>query len=298
MSTPMSPVLVLVAGAAVGLGLALVVRAVVPAMPDPLSTLARRRALGSARADLAGQVPPTRREVTLAWAVDRLGLARYVSDLQLVDETAAGLLVRKVGYAVLGLAFPPVLVALMAVVGLALPWVVPTLFGVVLGAVLFLVPDVDLRHRAAVAREDLRAELSVYLELVALERAADSGASEALDRAAAVGDSRFFGLMRDELVRSQLRGEPAWRSFDRLATRVGVDELADVADIMRLTGEDGASVYSTLRARAASLRGALLTQEAAKANAASEQMVVPVALLGVAFLLLLGYPAFARIVFG
>jgi ABC-type antimicrobial peptide transport system permease subunit len=187
---------------------------------------------------------------------------------------------------------------LMAVVGLALPWVVPTLFGVVLGAVLFLVPDVDLRHRAAVAREDLRAELSVYLELVALERAADSGASEALDRAAAVGDSRFFGLMRDELVRSQLRGEPAWRSFDRLATRVGVDELADVADIMRLTGEDGASVYSTLRARAASLRGALLTQEAAKANAASEQMVVPVALLGVAFLLLLGYPAFARIVFG
>lgn len=294
----MSVAPVLVAGALAGLGLALVVRALVPEVPDPVTALARRRALTGSRADQVAAWPATRRDAALAQLVEQLGLTRHTADLELVGETAATLLLRKLGYTMLGLAFPPVLASLMALTGLSLPWPVPAALGAVLGVVLFVVPDLDLRHRANLARVDVRAELGVYLELVALERAADAGSSEALERAAAVGDSRFFGLVRDELMRSQLRGEPAWLSFERLADRVGVHELADVADIMRLTGEDGAAVYGTLRARATSLRGTLLTQEAAKANAASEQMVVPVALLGIAFLLLLGYPAFARIVFG
>jgi hypothetical protein len=75
-------------------------------------------------------------------------------------------------------------------------------------------------------------------------------------------------------------------------------ELDDVAEIMRLSGEDGAAVYATLRARAASLRTALLTDAAAEANAASEHMIMPVAFLGVTFMALLGYPAFARVLFG
>ena len=79
---------------------------------------------------------------------------------------------------------------------------------------------------------------------------------------------------------------------------MGVAELGDLADIMRLSGEDGAAVYTTLRARAASLRSQLLSADAAAANAASEHMIVPVALLGIAFMALIGYPAFARILFG
>jgi ribosome-interacting GTPase 1 len=67
---------------------------------------------------------------------------------------------------------------------------------------------------------------------------------------------------------------------------------------MRLSGHDGAAVYGTLRARAASLRTQLLSATAAEANAASEHMTVPVALLGVAFMALIGYPAFARILTG
>ena len=77
-----------------------------------------------------------------------------------------------------------------------------------------------------------------------------------------------------------------------------VPELGDVADIMRLSGEDGAAVYATLRARATSLRTALLNADTARSNAASEHMVVPVALLGLTFMVLLGFPALYRIVFG
>jgi hypothetical protein len=36
----------------------------------------------------------------------------------------------------------------------------------------------------------------------------------------------------------------------------------------------------------------------AKANAASEHMVVPAALLGIAFMALIAYPALTRILFG
>ena len=52
----------------------------------------------------------------------------------------------------------------------------------------------------------------------------------------------------------------------------------------RVPGQDGAAVYATLRARAASLRTQMLATRTAQANAASEHMVVPVALLGVAFM--------------
>lgn len=294
----MSAYAVLAAGALVGAGMAAVAWWCTPLVPDPLAAAQRRRALADARAIGAVPQPARRWAEALDRAAHHLGLARYKNDLALLAWTPADRLLRKLGYALLGLLFPPLLLTAMALLGLRLPVTVPTLAGIVLAAVLFVVPDVDLRRRAADARQELRHTLWVYLELVALERAGDAGVGAALERAAAVGDSRFFVLVRDELTRTQLTGEPPWRGFERLGDRVAVPELADVCDIMRLTGEDGAAVYGTLRARAASLRGALLNEDAARANATSEHMVVPVALLGLAFLLLLGYPAFARIVFG
>jgi len=177
------------------------------------------------------------------------------------------------------------------------PLVIPTVASLVMAAVLFLVPDVDLRHKAAALREQLRAAVCAYLELVALERAGDAGAIEALERAARIGDSPAFRRISDALLRAELAGQPPWAGLADLAVEVGVPELGDIADIMRLSGEDGAAVYGTLRARAASLRNQLLTARAAQANVASEHMIVPVALLGIAFMALIGYPAFSRILF-
>ena len=132
-----------------------------------------------------------------------------------------------------------------------------------------MVPDLDLRRRAAAARDELRHAVCVYLELVALERAGDAGTVEALERAATVGDSPAFVRIRDALTRAELAGQPPWTGLAELADAVGVPELGDLADIMRLSGEDGAAVYATLRARAASLRTQLLAANAAAANAAS-----------------------------
>ena len=276
---------VALAGAVTGAGAGCVLASLVPTSPDLKAALANLR---------PEPVSAPRRDVRLG-ILSRLDLPSR--DLELVGDSPDRFLLKKLLFGALGLAFPPVLAALMAIIGLSLPLVIPGLASLALGAALFFAPDLDVRRRAAAAREEMRRAVCVYLELVALERVADAGTAEALQRAADVGDGLAFGLIRDALVRAQLGGRPAWQGLASLGERVQLPELADVADIMRVSGEDGAAVYTTLRARAASLRTAVLTASAAEANAASERMIMPVALLGIAFMGLLGYPAFARILF-
>ena len=71
-------------------------------------------------------------------------------------------------------------------------------------------------------------------------------------------------------------------------------ELDDFADIMRLSGEEGASVYANLRARSAAMRTAMLNDELAEANAVGERMSIPGSLLGVIFMALLVAPSLLR----
>ena len=60
------------------------------------------------------------------------------------------------GYALVGLAFPPMMAALLAVAGVSAPPVLPVGVGLVSAGVLSLVPDVELRRRAATARAAMR----------------------------------------------------------------------------------------------------------------------------------------------
>ena len=289
---------IVVAGVATGAGAALMVTGLLPTTPDLQSALAR---LGGT-ASVADPQVPTRRPgwvgARLPMLATGLGLSRYRADLDLIGEAPETLALRKVAFALLGLAFPPVLVVSMAVIGLSMPLAIPGLASLGLASLLFFAPDLDVRRRAVATRAEMRRAVCVYLELVALERVADAGTTEALHRAADIGDGRAFSLLRDALLRAQLNGLPPWQGLARLAEELRVPELGDVADIMRLSGEDGAAVYATLRARAASLRGTILSAAEADANAASEHMIMPVAALGVTFMVLLGYPAFARILYG
>ena len=306
----------LLAGAFTGTGLALVIAGLRPAPPDLAAALQRLdNGLASSHPDAANGpltsndssmasrlASPlvrwlTRRDALAGRAGGRLGLARHAADLRLLGESVEQLVVRKLAYGLVGLAFPPVLATLMALIGLRLPWPIPAGAAVVFAAMLFLAPDLDVRQRANAVRDELRRASAAYLELVALERAADAGASEALDRAATIGVTPAFERLQDALTRAHLAGHPSWFGLTQLGEQSGVTELVDIADIMRLSGQDGAAVYATLRARATSLRTAQTTQATAAANAASEHMVIPVGLLGLIFLVLIGYPAFARIVF-
>jgi hypothetical protein len=291
----------LLAGALVGLGLTLMVAGLRRPVPDLAAAVARLTspAAGAAPTSRAAAVPVDR---ALAGLAERLAVSlrldRHRADLALTGSSVTGIALAKLGYAAVGLTFPVLMVSILTIAGLAVPFVVPVAAGLALGAAMSFLPDVELRRRAALARLQMRRTVCVYLELVALERAADAGAVESLERAAAIGEGPGFAHIRDALLRARLEGRTPWQQLSTLADELAVPELGDVADIMRLSGEDGAAVLPTLRARAASLRTALLQADVAAANEASERMSVPVALLGVAFMALLGFPALWRILLG
>jgi hypothetical protein len=303
----------LLSGALMGIGLTAILAGLRRPEPDLAAAVARLASppgLGpggaAVLAGAAGVGPHPGAGSALEHAVQQLAarlavalrLDRHRSDLALTGTTPARMATEKLGYGILGLAFPMLMSAILAVAGLSVPLVFPAFAGLALGAALSLLPEVDLRRRAALARLQMRRTVCAYLELVALERAADAGAVEALERAAAIGHGPGFGHIREALLRARLEGRTPWVQLSALAEELVVPELGDVADIMRLSGEDGAAVLPTLRARAASLRTSLLQADVAAANEASERMSIPVALLGVAFMALLGFPALWRILFG
>ena len=75
-------------------------------------------------------------------------------------------------------------------------------------------------------------------------------------------------------------------------------ELGDLADIVRLSGEEGAQIYGQLRARSAAMRAAMLNDEVAHANAVGEKLSIPMSILGVIFLMILIAPALLRVMGG
>lgn len=297
--------LTVLVGSTGGLGLALLVRELLPAQPQ-LAAALDRLAPPSPHTAPAADEPVGDAAGTRALET-RVGLLaqRHLSALPLQAVPARELALlqipvarhvgQKVLLALLALLFPVLFTALLLAAGVGLPLVFPALSSLLLAVALFLLPDLEVRRKAAAAREEFARATSAYLDLTALERAAGAGATQALEQAATVGDSWVFIRLREQLIRARLSGTAPWDGLHELATELALPELSDLADIMRLSGEEGAAVADTLRARSRGLRTALLTREQTRANEDSERMVVPVAVLGLIFLMLVGAPAIVRI---
>jgi Flp pilus assembly protein TadB len=213
----------------------------------------------------------------------------------MLDRPTEVFFAAKAGFAVLGLALPTALLVLLWLLGLTPPPIVPVILPLAAAAVLFLVPDLMVRSEAAKARTDFRQAVAAYLELVALERAADGGPADSLERAAAIGHGRDFTRIANALHRARLLGVPPWTALAELAEATGTEDLRDLADIVALAGDDGAAIYTTLAAKAAALRTRALAAAQAEANAASERLTLPAVALGLGFVLLVAYPALARV---
>jgi len=119
-----------------------------------------------------------------------------------------------------------------------------------------------------------------------------------MERATEVGDCWLFTRIEQTLARTGWSGEAPWTALRGLAEELGLPALHDVADIMRLSGEEGAQVAAHLSSRAKELRDAALAQEITEANQVSERMTVPMTLLVFVFTALLVTPPLMRIFFG
>ncbi|WP_051740057.1 type II secretion system F family protein [Kitasatospora sp. MBT66] len=288
----------LVAGAAVGGGLVVAVAGLLPARAD-LGDVMRRLDAGRVEHLGAPAVAPT-------GLFDKLGLKLLTQvgegavrlprrELDLIGRSPSHHVGLKIGMALVGLLMPTFVLLGTIVLGTGLPVAVPAIGALALATLFWMLPDIQARQLAAEARSEFRTAIASFLELVSLERAADAGPIEALTRAASVGDGWVFHRLRGALDAAELAGIPPWEGLRQLSEDLGVPELGAPADIMAVAGEEGAAVYSTLQAQAASLRGALLTEAQAEANTASEKMILPVSLLVIIMSSFIAYPMIIKI---
>jgi hypothetical protein len=216
------------------------------------------------------------------------------ADLALLGQDRESWLASKVGCGVLGLVVFPLVGALLSISG-KLSVTVPVAVSIALGIGLFFAPDLVTRVNAKERRADFRHALASYLDLVALERGAGAGPTEALESAAEIGTGWAFQRLRLALDQARRAGAPPWTALAVLAAQTGISELADLADIAEVAGQEGGKILQTLAARAESMRAEALAADRARAGARSTTMVVPIALLGVGFLILLIFPTIYRI---
>lgn len=288
-------VLLMLCGGLVGLGLALLVAAVLPSQPvdlgDAVARIERRPSTSSA----ATTAPRGATERIGNWAMKTLPARAWVRtparELALLRISLQRFYGEKVTFALVGLLAPPLIVAFFRFLGLDVPFQIPAVASIGLAVVMFFIPNYNAIDDAKKARGEFRRSLGAYIDLVALERLNGSGPRQAMESAAEVGDSWVFTRLAEDLARSRWSGVPPWDSLHVLATDLALPELDDFADIMRMSGEQSTSVYQHLRARAEAMRTAILGDELAQANATGERLSIPGSLLGVIFMALLLAPA-------
>lgn len=286
----MSQTVLVTCGAAVGGGIALLVREILPSAPR-LGPALRRLDPPMVR---PGQDPTRTATSPLggAWAgrlAERLKLPR--ADLSLLAQSPEQFVTNKVALALLGLLVPLVPAIGWVLMGLSVPLFIPGIAGVLLAPVLWFVPDWAVKTEAAKARIEFAHAASAWMDLVAIRMASNLAADQALEDAARIGRGWAFARIQEALLRARTEKSSPWAALDDLGAQLNLPVLTDVADIMRLSSDDGASVYGTLRNRAKSLTNELLTADAARANADSEKLHTPAALLAVIAMIAMAFPA-------
>ncbi len=297
-------------GCGLGLGLYLLLRALFPPRP---SLAAQVHALLQPHADAAlarqPDVPrglqatlehrfgPSLVELFATAGLDLRTPSRQ-QDLRVTGGRLETLVVEKVMLAATGAAFPLVLAAGVALGGVNLPAPLVAMAAVLFAAAGFLVPDAGLRQRAKARRKSFRYALSAFLDLVSISLAGGGLVQGSLQDAAAVGRGWAFDEFRRPLELTREKGRPPWEDVGELGTELGVPELEELAASLSLAGSEGARVRASLMAKAESLRQRRMSEAEAEANESSERMVLPLVLLGMGFLLFLGYPAVSRVLGG
>jgi Flp pilus assembly protein TadB len=300
--------LTLLAGAALGASLWLLLVAVVPARPSLAASLALLRGNPApAASPAAGRHPGQRRrawQVQVGRAVEQTGQALGLQfrslrkDLAVTGQPLEAHLATKVLYAIGGGLVGPVVAGLLVLSGVPVPLALPVWLALGLAVVGWLVPDRRLRAAAAARRASLRYATGALLNLVAINLAGGAEVEQSLHNALRISHGWAFVLLRNTVRRAQLNREKVWDALGRLGAAFDVDELIQLAQNVSLAGDEGARMRESLIAMAASIGQRELAEAETQANEASEHMVLPLAVLAIAFTAFLLYPALVQLTVG
>ena len=295
----MTAVVMVLLGAGVGLGVLLTWRALAPRPPSIDAVLAGLARPGiaidstaPANHDQFDRLGSTARHLVEALGYDT---ERHHQELELVGRTPERHAFDKLLGAVAGLLVPNLAATALVVMGIPAPVGLIAILSVVTAVAGFLMPDMLLRDEADKRRRAFRHTLSSYLDLVNVLLAGGAGIETALHAAADAGDGWGYQTIRAELRRARLTGQSPWDTFAQLDARLGINELAELAASVSLAGSHGARIRASLAAKADTLRGHQVAETEAAAEAATERMTVPVAVLLFGFLVFIAYPAVVQI---
>lgn len=288
-------------GAAGGLGLFILIRALVPSRPGPAAHVARIDALrargtfGGATVAPVGFKERVGHEVAQFYARQGWEQKSVKADLAILDRSWQQFLSTKLGLAAAGFVCGPVLYAVTVVWGWHLTPLIPLWLALAFAGLFFVLPDVEVRRDAAAKRDDLRRVIAAYLDLVAMNLAGGRGVPEALMAAADVGDGWALRRIKDCLTDARLAGTAQWTALGKLGTDLGIKELTDLGAALTLVADDGAKIRASLAARAETMRHRELADMEGKAGTRSQSMLVAQLLLCAGFLIFILYPAMVRI---
>jgi Flp pilus assembly protein TadB len=289
-------------GALVGLGVYLLIRALIPTRSSATVTVAQidaLRELGPYSAEAGGGTSSFKENVgrRMADFYVRQGWQQRSlrADLAILDRGWESFLTTKIGLAAYGFVFVPLIYAMLWVLGAHLTFLVPLWLTLIVAAGFFVLPDLEVRQKARERREDFRRVVSAYLDLVAMNLAGGRGLPEALMAAAEISDGWAVRRIRNTLSDARLSGQTQWAALASLGQAVGIDELVDLGSALALTADDGAKIRTSLASRAETMRRRELSEIEGKAGQKSQSMLVAQVLLCAGFLVFLIYPAITQI---
>ena len=175
------------------------------------------------------------------------------------------------------------------------PAVIASCFGPVAGVALACA---SLTRSARERRRHVRVVLGSFVDLVVLGLAGGMGIDGALHAASHATPDWVARRIAHALRAARDGGTPPWEALSDLGTALGVEELVELSTTVQLAGTEGARIRQALVARAASLRRHEQADAESAANAMTERLFLPGALLLLGFLLFIGYPAVHRILGG
>ncbi|WP_134662622.1 MULTISPECIES: type II secretion system F family protein [unclassified Amycolatopsis] len=238
-------------------------------------------------ADVVGDAGP--KSVPVRFAL----LSAPLSNLELVGQKPESFILQRFVYAAIGALWVPLLAAVLALGGVAPPVVLTGALSLTTAVIGWMLPAASLKSKVARARTELRGALACYCRLVALGRVGDRGPVEALRYPASLGDGWTFRRIRDAMDEAALLGDMPWDGLQRLGAATGVRELNDLTHVVASAGHDGASIVTSLRAKADSIEQQLSAERKTGAAVRSDRMDLPLALLGLAFVVFLAFPGVA-----
>ncbi len=284
-------------GAMAGLGLLCVVvglmprpaRAALPVEPDP----ARTRKDG---AEASATVQDVTRRAARRVGQDLQSKSALIEDARMVGRSLETHAVHKMVGLVLGAA----VLALFAVFantlfGLGLPLLIVVAVALLGGLGGWFLPDSILKTEAEKERVLFRQVTESWLELVAQLVTAGSDTFGALAVAAAYSEQPGFVVISDALRVSAASGEAPWTGLRRLADERRLRFLDPFCSALELAGTTGAGSRQAILAQVDAARSKAMLEADAAAASSGEKMGAPLALIGGAFMILMGFPPLAGI---